>query len=633
MPPCQAHFPQHHDRRHFLLKAGGGIGGLELAGLLQQDAQAAKPSEGDPLAPRNPHLAPRAKRVIWLFMHNGPSHMDLFDPKPDLAKHAGQPLPVSFGEVMTRRKVAKNPLLGPIKPFQPRGQSGLEISDFLPHIASHADELCVMCGCHGDSVNHPQSVYQMNTGSILMGKPSLGAWVEYGLGTENRDMPAFVVLPDPGGGLKGGPPAWGSGFLPGSFQATTLRPGANPILNLKPPADISGRSQRRMLDLIGELNRDHLAARDFDDRLAARVNAYELAFRMQSAAPEIVDISRESEATRRLYGIGQKETTEFGTRCLLARRMIEKGVRFVQLYSGDTGGWDAHSNVLENHTKYCRRTDLPIAGLLTDLKARGLLRDTLAIWGGEIGRMPMSEQGTGRDHNPWGYSVWLAGAGVRGGMAHGATDPVGLRAEQNKVHVHDLHETILHALGITRLARGGIAPANWSLKSMHRLLLNSATYRQASRSEEDTWEKRLDAAPENRLYSRMNRRRLDGETLRDTLLAISGQATQRADGPGVRPPLPREITSALLNNQWPVSKSVEDHHRRSVYLFTRRNLRYPLFELFDRPAGTASCSRRMESTSAPQSLILLNSDFSVDRAVALAKRLAKRDESAAVRDL
>ena len=448
MPPCQAHFPQHHDRRQFLLKAGGGIGGLALAGLLQQDAQAAKPNAGDPLAPRNSHFAPRAKRVIWLFMHGGPSHMDLFDPKPDLAKHAGQPLPGSFGEVMTRRKVAKNPLLGPVKPFRPRGQSGLEINDFLPHIASHADDLCVLRGCHGDSVNHPQSVYQMNTGSILMGKPSLGTWVAYGLGTENRDMPAFVVLPDPAGGLKGGPPAWGSGFLPGSFQGTTLRPGANPILNLKPPTGISGRSQRRMLDLIGELNRDHLAARDFDDRLAARVNAYELAFRMQSAAPEIVDISRESEATRRLYGICQKETTEFGTRCLLARRMIEKGVRFVQLYSGDTGGWDAHSNVLENHTKYCRRTDLPIAGLLTDLKARGLLRDTLVIWGGEFGRMPMSEQGTGRDHNPWGYSVWLAGAGVRGGMAHGATDPVGLRAEQNKVHVHDLHATILHALGI-----------------------------------------------------------------------------------------------------------------------------------------------------------------------------------------
>ena len=293
MSLSQAHFPQRHDRRQFLLKAGGGVGGLALAGLLQQEAQAVQPSVGNPLVPRNPHFAPKAKRVIWLFMHGGPSHMDLFDPKPDLAKYAGKPLPGSFGEVMTRRKVAKNPLLGPVKPFRPRGQSGLEISEFLPHTARHADDLCVLRSCHGDSVNHPQSVYQMNTGSILMGKPSLGAWVAYGLGTENRDMPAFVVLPDPGGGLKGGPPAWGSGFLPGSFQGTTLRPGANPILNLKPPPGISGRSQRQMLDLIGEFNRDHLAARDFDDRLAARVNAYELAFLMQSAAPDIVDSSGE----------------------------------------------------------------------------------------------------------------------------------------------------------------------------------------------------------------------------------------------------------------------------------------------------------------------------------------------------
>ena len=450
MPPCQAHFPQHHDRRQFLLKAGGGIGGLALAGLLQQETRAAS----DPLAPRHSHFAPRAKRVIWLFMHGGPSHMDLFDPKPDLAKHAGQPLPGSFGEVMTRRKVAKNPLLGPVKPFRPRGQSGLEISDFLPHIASHADDLCVLRGCHGDSVNHPQSVYQMNTGSILMGKPSLGAWVAYGLGTENRDMPAFVVLPDPGGGLKGGPPAWGSGFLPGSFQGTTLRPGANPILNLKPPTGISGRSQRRMLDLIGELNRNHLAARDFDDRLAARVNAYELAFRMQSAAPEIVDISRESEATRRLYGIGQKETTEFGTRCLLARRMIEKGVRFVQLYSGDTGGWDAHSNVAGNITNNTRATDQGSAALVQDLKQRGLLDDTLVIWGGEFGRTPMVEsnptlnRSKGRDHHPQAFSLWLAGGGVKGGMTLGATDELGFHITDRPVHIHDLQATLLHLMGL-----------------------------------------------------------------------------------------------------------------------------------------------------------------------------------------
>ena len=374
--------------------------------------------------------------------------MDLWDPKPDLIKYAGQPLPQSFGPVMTRRKVAKNPLLGPIKPFQPHGQSGLEISEFLPHMARHADSLCVLRSCHGDSVNHPQSVYQMNTGSILMGKPSVGSWVTYGLGSENRDMPAFVVLPDPRGGLKGGPPAWGNGFLPATYQGTTFRPGPNPILNLKPPSDRSSKRLRSMENFIQRFNEQHLADRDTDDALMARIHAYELAFRMQITAPDVVNLSRETEATTKLYGIGGKETTEFGTRCLLARRLLERGVRFVQLYSGDTGGWDAHKNVLQNHTTWCRRTDFPIAGLFSDLKSRGLWEDTLIVWGGEFGRMPMSEQGTGRDHNPWGYSIVLAGGAVKGGMAYGATDPIGLRATHNKIHIHDLHATILHILGI-----------------------------------------------------------------------------------------------------------------------------------------------------------------------------------------
>ena len=394
------------------------------------------------------HFAPRAKRVLWLFMHGGPSHMDLWDPKPDLAKYAGQPLPGSFGEVMTRRKVAKNPLLGPIKPFRNHGQSGLPISDFLPHMARHADSLCVLRSCHGDSVNHPQSVYQMNTGSILMGKPSVGSWVAYGLGSENQNMPAFIVLPDPRGGLKGGPPAWGSGFLPATYQGTTFRPGNKPILNLNPPADRTPERQVALAKFIQQTNRNHAAKRDQDDTLEARIRAYELAFRMQTAAPEIVDLSSETTTTRKLYALDQKDCAEFGTRCLLARRMLERGVRFVQLYSGDTLGWDAHKNVLQNHTTWCRRTDAPIAGLFDDLKARGLWDDTLIIWGGEFGRMPMSEQGTGRDHNPWGYSVVLAGGAVRGGLAYGATDPIGLRAEQNKIHVHDLHATILHILGI-----------------------------------------------------------------------------------------------------------------------------------------------------------------------------------------
>jgi hypothetical protein len=447
-------FPATATRRELLCRAGGGLGAIALASLLGDDrsalvaglADGTRPS-GSPLAPRATHFESRAKRVIWLFMHGGPSHVDLFDPKPELAKYAGQPLPDSFGEVMTRRKVAKNPLLGPVKPFRPRGQSGLEISDFLPHIAECADELCVIRSCHGDSVNHPQSVYQMNTGSILMGRPSVGSWVAYGLGTENQNMPAFVVLPDPGGGLKGGPPAWGSGFLPAAFQGTPMRPGKNPILNLQPPPQISRGQQVATLDLVRQLNAHHLADRDFDDELSARVAAYELAFRMQFAAPELVDLAEETEETKRTYGIGEPDTDEFGTRCLLARRMIERGVRFVQLYSGDTNGWDAHNDVLQNHGLYCRRTDKPVAGLLRDLKRRGLLADTLVIWGGEFGRMPMSEQGKGRDHNPWGYTVWLAGAGVRGGFAHGETDDVGLRAATDKVHVHDLHATIMHLLG------------------------------------------------------------------------------------------------------------------------------------------------------------------------------------------
>jgi hypothetical protein len=426
------------------------MGAIALASLLTEQslALAGEQNPGDPLRAKKPHFAPRAKRVIYLFMHGGPSHVDLFDPKPDLTKYAGKPLPESFGKVMTRRKVAQNPLMAPVKPFRPRGESGLEISDFLPHTAELADDLCLLRSCHGDSVNHPQSVYQMNTGSILMGRPSLGSWVSYGLGTENRNMPAFVVLPDPGGGVKGGPPAWGSGYLPATYQGTTMRPGKNPILNLSPQSGISASQQTATLDFIRRMNADHLADRDYDGELSARVNAYELAFRMQSTAPELVDFSQETRATQALYGIGQKDTNEFGIRCLLARRMIERDVRFVQVYSGDTNGWDAHSDVMDNHTTFCRRTDLPVAGLLKDLKDRDLLKDTLVIWGGEFGRMPMSEQGTGRDHNPWGYTVWMAGGGVKGGMAYGATDAIGLRAQENPVHIHDLHATILHLLGL-----------------------------------------------------------------------------------------------------------------------------------------------------------------------------------------
>ncbi len=394
------------------------------------------------------HFAPRAKRVIWLFMHGGPSHVDLFDPKPALTKYAGKPVPASFGEVMTRRDVAKNPLLAPVRRFRPRGQSGLEISDFLPHIAECADDICVVRSLHGDSVNHPQSVYQMNTGSILMGNPSVGSWVAYGLGSENQDMPAFIVMPDPGGGLKGGPAAWSSGYLSATYQGVTVRSGTSPIIDLQGQPGVGLEQQRRNLELIQSLNQRHLAEHDHDDQLAARIRAYELAFRMQAKAPEIVDTNGETSTMLQQYGIDQKETHDFGMRCLLARRMVERGVRFVQLYSGDTNGWDAHSDVESNHSEYCQRTDKPVAGLLKDLKQRGLLDDTLVIWGGEFGRMPMSEQGTGRDHNPWGYCAWLAGAGITGGRAYGATDDIGLRAAVNPVSVHNFHASILHLLGV-----------------------------------------------------------------------------------------------------------------------------------------------------------------------------------------
>ncbi|MCA9194013.1 MAG: DUF1501 domain-containing protein [Planctomycetales bacterium] len=437
-------------RRGFFGNLQFGLGAIALTSLLNRTSQAESTAEAnsDWYSPESA----RVKRVIWLFMHGGPSHMDLFDPKPDLERLSGKPVPESFGAVKTRRKVAANPLLGPVKPFRRHGQSGLEISDFLPCLAKHADDLCVIRSMHGDSVNHPQSVYQMNTGNILMGRPSVGSWVSYGLGTENQELPAFVVLPDPKGGLKGGPPAWGNGYLPANFQGVTMRAGEHPILHLKPPGELTVGAQQHTHAVLERLNRTHLERRVFEDELSARIKAYELAFRMQMTAPELVDLSQESYLTKRAYGIEEPTTRDFGSRCLLARRMIERGVRFVQVYSGDTNGWDAHSNVLKNHTEHCQATDQPVAALLADLKQRGLWDDTLVIWGGEFGRMPMSESGTGRDHNPWGYCLWLAGGGIRGGQAYGATDEIGLRAAENKVHIRDFHATVLSLLGIDPLA-------------------------------------------------------------------------------------------------------------------------------------------------------------------------------------
>ncbi|QDV37500.1 DUF1501 domain-containing protein [Tautonia plasticadhaerens] len=442
-------------RRGFLREAGGGFGLLALSWMLRQErAMASSGPSADPLAPRPPHFGPKVDSVIYLFMHGGPSHLETFDPKPGLRRLHGEPLPESFGPVATRRKVAHNPLLGSKRAFRPHGESGIEVSDFFPHLAGCVDDLAVVRSCWADSVNHPQAVYQMNTGSILMGRPSLGSWVGYGLGSESRDLPGFVVLPDPAGGIKGGPPAYGNGFLPASYQGTVMRPGDDPLLNLRPPDGTMSRAgQRRMLDLVGVFNDRHLESRAEDGELEARIQSYELAFRMQSAAPEAVDLSREPAETQELYGLDDPTTRDFGARCLLARRLVERGVRFVQLYSGGIVGWDAHEDVESNHADLCSKTDRPIAALLIDLKRRGMLDRTLVIWGGEFGRMPMSESGSGRDHNPHGFTTWLAGGGIKGGTVHGATDPVGLRAEVDRVHVHDLHATILHLLGLdhTRL--------------------------------------------------------------------------------------------------------------------------------------------------------------------------------------
>lgn len=440
-------------RRRFLERAGGGFGMAALASLLKQDSLLGNevPHHAsritNPLAPQTTHFAPRAKRVIFLFMSGGPSHVDLFEPKPELVRLAGQPIPESFGSFKTRRNVAKNKLLPSLRPYRAHGQCGMEISDWLPHIASCADDICLLRGCHGDSVTHPESVYMMNTGSILMGKPSLGAWAAYGLGTENQNMPAFVVMPDPAGWVKGGAPAWGNGFLPAAYQGTVLRGGASPILHLNTPDGISAQQQQATVGLINQLNREGLAANEHDSELAARISAYELAFRMQSHAHEVVNVGGESAATRKLYGLDKPVTAEFGLRCLLARRMVERGVRFVQVYCGDTNGWDGHSKMDENHSRLSAQSDLPVAGLLKDLKSRGMLDDTLVVWGGEFGRMPMSEGPDGRDHNPHGFAMWLAGGGAKGGTVIGATDDVGLRAAVDKTHVHDVHATMLHLMG------------------------------------------------------------------------------------------------------------------------------------------------------------------------------------------
>ncbi len=436
-------------RRDFLLQEGLGFGAIALGSLLARDGLADGTAPSNPLSARPAAVEPPATSVIFLFMAGGPSQVETFDPKPELNRLQGNPVPASFGKVQTQQADEKSLLLGSKRTFRPCGESGLVMSDLFPHLAGCADDLSVVRSIHADSIVHSAALYQMNTGRILMGHPSIGAWATYGLGSESDNLPSYIVMLDPDGTLVGGPPCWGAGFFPPIYQGTLFRPEAPPILNLKPSKGRTLDRQQRNLQLLRELNR--INRRPIDTVLEARAATYELAFRMQRHAPEAVDLSRETAETRQLYGIGRPETEEFGRRCLLARRLVERGVRFVQLYSGGGPGnmtWDGHSDIEENHQRMAGQVDAPIAGLLKDLKRRGMLDRTLIVWGGEFGRTPMSQGKTGRDHSPFGFSMWLAGAGLKGGRMVGATDEIGLRAVEQPYHVRDLHATILDRLGL-----------------------------------------------------------------------------------------------------------------------------------------------------------------------------------------
>ena len=444
-------------RRDFLQCAGLGFGGLAASCMLRADDGAANATR--PFAASKPPLPATAKSVIFLFMHGGPSHLDTFDPKPLLQQYDGQPVPESFrNREFQFTKMDTEPLLGTPRSFARHGDSGLEISDLFGNVARHADDLAVIRSCHHNGFTHITGQNWMNTGWAQVGRPSLGSWVVYGLGSESENLPAFVVMLD--GGIKSGSPAYGSGFLPAMYQGTVLRSEGPPILNIRRKGPQNEDRQRLLMEKLAWFNRKHLRPRADDTDLEARITSYELAFRMQASAPEVVDISSETQATRKLYGLDDPVAGPFGRQCLLARRMVERGVRFIQLYSGcgnngASPGWDGHNQIDYNHETMAAQVDRPIAGLLADLRSRGLLEQTLVVWGGDFGRTPFTDGGeggarnnAGRDHNPYGFTVWMAGGGVKGGKVIGATDEIGLNAVDDKVHVHDLHATILTLLGL-----------------------------------------------------------------------------------------------------------------------------------------------------------------------------------------
>ena len=430
-------------RRQMLARFANGFGMLGLASLLGPAANASTP-----LSLRQPLFQPRAKRIIYLFMSGGPSHVDLFDPKPRLAQDNGKPLP--FEKPKLERTKTGNLLGSPWK-FGKHGQSGMEISELFPKLATHADDLCVIRSMVADNINHNGACLQMNTGEQAFSRPSMGSWLLYGLGSENQDLPGFVVL-SPAQPAQGAP-LWGNSFLPAAYQGTLVADLKKPISNIN-NTRFAPPEQRAQLDLLAKLNQKHAAERADDSRLSSRIESFELAFRMQREAPDAFDVERESPETRKLYGLDNPVTEIFGRQCLMARRLSERGVRMVQVYHTQTSKrsscqlWDQHGGLRSELPMNCASTDQPISALLTDLKARGLLEDTLVLWGGEFGRTPTAEGDNGREHHPFGFTMWMAGGGVKGGLTYGATDEFGWHAVENRVHVHDLHATILHLMGL-----------------------------------------------------------------------------------------------------------------------------------------------------------------------------------------
>jgi len=442
-------------RRDVLKTTAIGFGHLAFGALLAEQARAESPKAvpRDPLAARPPHFAARAKRIVFLFMKGGPSHVDTFDPKPLLDRDHGKAPPFELPKVTFAKQ--GNLLKSPWK-FKQHGQSGLPVSELFPQVAKHVDDLCILRSVHGTNPAHGGALLKLHTGSDQFVRPSMGSWITYGLGTENQNLPAFITICPTL--AHGGVNNWGAAFLPAYCQGTPIGNAAvsasQAVVKHIHNERIATPEQRRQIDLIAAMNREHLAAAGPDQALEGRLNAFELAFRMQSVMPEVQDLSQETGATRELYGLDDPITENFGRQCLMARRFLEHGVRFVQVTHSDSEvQWDQHGNLYQGHMKNAAEVDKPIAGFLQDLKSRGLLKDTLVLWGGEFGRTPTAQGTDGRDHNPHGFTMWMAGGGAKGGMAYGATDDYGYYAVENKMHVNDLHATILHLLGLdhTRL--------------------------------------------------------------------------------------------------------------------------------------------------------------------------------------